>query len=117
MFLLGLLLVQSVFSQTTYSRSYLKSLAGLEKERIVKESIGRAYDYIEGGIISAAKKGLVEYASEPHFGCTDETNALGIDRPMCEQILNSLHTLVSERFSDSDIIYSSETKRYTLRWG
>jgi hypothetical protein len=102
--------------EISYSRAYLKSLGGLEKERIVRESILTAYRYIESGVISAAKEGLVEYISEPYFGCDDLPNTLGIDRPMCEQILKDLLKLVSERFADSDIIFDSVSKRYTLMW-
>ena len=117
MFIFALLLLHLAGAQETqYSRSYLKGLHGLEKDRIVQDSLLRSYTYIESNVISAAKKGLVEYVSEPYFGCTDEANSLGIDKPMCEEILNSLLSLVSERFSDSDIIFNSETKRYTLKW-
>ena len=104
-----------------YSRMYLRGLKRIENERIQTEYIRRGIRYIEHSVFSAAKQGLLQFKTDPFLGCEfysrpSEDLPTGFDKVVCENIVNGIHTLVSERFPDSEIIYNAVTKRYTLKW-
>jgi len=104
-----------------YSRIYLRGLKSLENERIQTDLINRGITYIEDSVFRAAKHGLVKYTTEPFEGCEayarpNELAPFGFDKGVCENIVNRIHTLVSERFPDSEVIYDGNTKQYTLKW-
>jgi hypothetical protein len=93
----------------------------IENERIQSEYIAKGITYIEESVFTAAKQGLVKFTTEPFLGCEFyKSPSMGedgiVDKTVCENILNGIHTLVSERFPDSTIIYDAATKRYTLKW-
>jgi hypothetical protein len=126
MFALILSLLYTVSAQRSstvpvYSRTYLRGLKRLENERIQTELITRGITYIEDSVFAAAKQGLLQYTTEPFEGCEayprpSEFTPFGIDKGVCEHIVNGIHRLVSERFPDSEIIYEANTKQYTLKW-
>jgi len=104
-----------------YSRNYLRGLKRLENERIQANYINQGITYIENKVFTAAKQGLVNYTTEPFLGCEVysspiDTLLVGFDKTICENIVNGIYALVSERFPDSEIIYDTATKRYTLKW-
>jgi hypothetical protein len=104
-----------------YSRTYLRGLKRLENERIQAEFINRGITYIEHSVFTAAKQGLVKFTTEPFNGCETDTSPselapFGFDKTVCENIVNRIKTLVSERFPDSELLYDANTKRYTLKW-
>ena len=104
-----------------YSRIYLRGLKRIENERIQTDFINRGITYIVEGVFRAAKHGLVKYTTEPFEGCDayskpNEVEPFGFDKGVCENIVNGIHALVSERFPDSDVIYDANTKQYTLKW-
>ena len=104
-----------------YSRIYLRGMQRLENERIQSEYISKGITYIEESVFTAAKQGLVKFTTEPFLGCDFYKSPSVvedgiIDKTVCENILNGIHTLVSERFPDSTVIYDAATKRYTLKW-
>lgn len=119
-------LLYTVSAQTSstlplYSRIYLRGLKRLENERIQTDFINRGITYIEHSVFSAAKQGLVQYTTEPFEGCEaytrpSELAPFGFDKDVCENIVNRIHILVSERFPDSEVIYDANTKEYTLKW-
>ena len=120
----SLLYVVSAQTSSTlyvYSRTYLRGLKTLENERIQADFINRGITYIEESVFAAAKQGLVKYKTEPFEGCESYTRPnelapFGLDKGVCENIVNGIHALVSERFPDSDIIYDANTKQYILKW-
>lgn len=104
-----------------YSRIYLRGMQQLEKERIQSEYINMGITFIENSVFTAAKQGLVKFTTEPFLGCEfysrpSESYLNGFDKTDCENIVNGIYTLVSERFPDSTIVYHTATKRYTLKW-
>lgn len=125
MIVLILSLLYTVSAETSsvsvYSRTYLRGLKRLENERVQTDFINRGITYIEGEVFKAAKRGLVKYTTEPFKGCEayagpNELAPFGFDKEICENIVNRIHTLVSERFLDSEVLYDIATKRYTLKW-
>ena len=117
--MLILLLLYTVLGQTSsplpiYSRVYLQGMKRYENERIKTELINQAITYLETEVFTAAKKGLVKYTTDPVEEC--ENNEFRLDKEVCENIVNEIKTLVSERFPDSDLIYDTNTKQYTLKW-
>lgn len=121
MFTLILSLLYAVSAQTSptlpvYSRIYLRGLKRLENERIQTDYIDRGITYIEYNVFRAAKQGLVKYTTERFEGCDEAYTQFGVDKDVCENIINGIHILVSERFPDSEIIYDANTKQYTLKW-
>ena len=114
MIALILIFLYTVLGQTIYSRVYLQGLKRHEDERIKTDLINQAITYIETNVFAAAKKGLEKYTTDPVEGC--ENNGFGLDEEVCENIVNEIKTLVSERFPDSELIYDTTTKRYTLKW-
>jgi hypothetical protein len=119
-------LVYAVSAQTSstlpsYSRIYLRGLKRLENERIQTDFINRGITNIEHSVFTAAKQGLVKFTTEPFNGCETDTSPselapYGVDKTVCENIVNGIKTLVSERFPDSEVIYDANTKQYTLKW-
>lgn len=112
-----------------YSRIYLRGMQRLENERIQSKYINIGITIIENSVFTAAKQGLLKFTTQPFDGCEaysrEKTNRIsedneyslgGIDKTVCENIVNGIHTLVSERFPDSTIVYDPVTKRYTLSW-
>jgi hypothetical protein len=103
-----------------YSRIYLRGLKRLENERITAEYIYKGFTYIENAVFSAAKQGLLKYRTEPFEGCEVYSRSSNehpaFDKEVCENVINGIQKLVSERFSDSEILYNPNTKRYTLKW-
>ena len=123
MFTLIFCLLYTVSAQHShqYSRIYLRGLKRLENERITAEYIYKGFTYIENAVFSAAKQGLLKYRTEPFEGCevysrSTEDYPVAFDKDVCENIVNGIQKLVSERFSDSEILYNPNTKRYTLKW-
>ena len=135
MFILILCLVYTVFAKRgpppvsansddathVYSRTYLRGLKRLETERIQAEFINRGITYIEHSVISAAKRGLLRFTTEPFYGCETDINSselapYGFDKAVCENIVNGIKRLVHERFPDSELLYDATTKQYTLKW-
>lgn len=122
--ILSLLYVASAQISSTLpvcSRIYLRGLKRLENERIQTDFINRGVTYIEENVFRAAKQGLVKYTTPPFEGCdtysgSDDLAPFGFDKDVCESIVNGIHTLVSERFPDTDLIYDVNTKQYTLKW-
>jgi hypothetical protein len=120
-----LILILSLLCTTSalpvYSRMYLRGLRGVENERIQAEYINKGITYLEHAVFTAAKQGLAQYTTEPFQGCEiyARSNMLapfGLDKVTCENIVNGIHTLVSERFPDSELLYDAAKKRYTLKW-
>jgi hypothetical protein len=96
-------------------------LKRLENERVQLEIINRGIAYVEDSVFTAAKKGFTYYTTEPFNGCEiytrpSDLSPFGFDKDICENIINGIYTLVSERFPDSEISYDDITKRYTLKW-
>jgi hypothetical protein len=126
MFILILSLLYIVSAQTSsllpvYSRLYLRGLKRLENERIQTDYINMGITYIEHGVFTAAKKGFLKYTTEPFLGCeayssTELEPSNRIDKDICERIVSGIRILVSQRFPDSEILYDSNTKQYTLKW-
>ena len=114
-------LTYAVSAQTSsvlpfYSRIYLRGLKRLENERIQFEYINTGFTYIEDSVFAAAKQGLVNFTTEPFPGCELYSLPIGVDKAVCENIVNGIHALVSERFPDSEVLYDAATKQYTLKW-
>lgn len=114
-------LTYAVSAQTSsvlplYSRIYLRGLKRLENERIQSEYINTGITYIEDSVFAAAKQGLVNFTTEPFPGCELYSLPIGVDKAVCENIVNGIHALVSERFPDSEVLYDAATKQYTLKW-
>ncbi len=113
---------QISYTQPVYSRIYLQGLNMYENTKKEGYLINKVITDIEDVVIRAAKAGMVKYTSEPFEGCEvyyNRGNELGpfeIDKDTCENIVNRIHILVSERFPDSEIIYDGNTKQYTLKW-
>ena len=120
-----------ISNHPVYSRIYLRGLKRLENERIQSEYINMGITYIEHSVFTAAKQGSVKFRTEPFPGCefysspSDGTQSDGtqsdklpirVDKAVCENIVKGIHALVSERFPDSEILYDTATKRYTLKW-
>ena len=130
MFILILCLVYTVVAQRglpvsansndaphVYSRVYLRGLKSVENERIQKKFINMGLRYIEDGVFSAAKQGLVKYTTERFEGCeTYKLSPMNLDKDVCENIVNGIKTIVSDRFPDSEVLYDPTTKQYTLKW-
>ena len=95
-----------------YSRVYLRGLKKLENERMTADYIYKGFNFIENAVLSAAKQGFLKYKTEPFEGCEATT----FDKSVCENIVNGIYKLVSERFPDSEIVYNSNTKRYIIKW-
>ena len=111
-----LCLLYTVSAQApVYPRAYLRGLKRLESERVQAEMITTGIAMIEHTVFTAAKEGLGQFTTQPFEGCEHEL-APGIDKEACENIVNGIKTLVSERFPDSDLLYDATTKRYTLKW-
>jgi hypothetical protein len=115
MLILILSLLYTVSAQTTYSRTYLRGLKQLENERIQTEYIQMGIAYIEQSVFTAAKQGLVKFTTEPFDGCEAYTRP-GVDKAVCENVVTGIRSLVYERFPDSEVLYDTVTRRYTLRW-
>jgi hypothetical protein len=122
MFILIICFLYTISAQSTsilpiYSRTYLRGLKKLENERIQAHYIDEGFMYIKNEVFASAKKGLVQYTTEPFNGCEpNEIKPYGFEKAVCENIFNGLYSMVSERFPDSQIIYDTATKRYTLKW-
>ena len=125
MFVLILSLLYTVSAQTSnhpvYSRIYLRGLKRLENERIQSEYINMGITYIEHSVFNAAKQGSVKFRTEPFPGCEfyssqSDDLPIRVDKAVCENIVKGIHALVSERFPDSEVLYDTATKRYTLKW-
>ena len=120
MFTRILFLLYSVSAQTVlpvYSRVYLRGMKRVENERIQAEFINRGITNIEHSVFTAAKQGLLNFTTEPFNGCeTYEFSPMKLDKDVCENIVNGIKILVSERFPDSEFIYDANTKQYTLTW-
>jgi hypothetical protein len=125
MLILILCLLYTVCAQPSafpkYSRNYLRGLKRLENERIQAEYINQGIMYIEQGVFTAAKQGLVKYTIGPFPDCAfysspSDNLPNGVDKEVCDNILNGIRVLVSERFPDSEILYDATTKQYTLKW-
>jgi len=136
MFILILCLVYTVFAKKVlspvsassddvphgYSRTYLRGLKRVENERIQAEFINRGITYIEHSVFTAAKKGLLSFTTRPFQDCEidiydpSKLEAYGDDKAVCENIVNGIKALVSERFPDSKILYDTNTRQYTLKW-
>lgn len=121
MFLLILCFLYAASAQThVYSRTYLRGLKQFENERIQAEFIDRGITYIENEVFTAAKQGFTHYTTGSFDGCKSygpsELAPFGLDKAACENIVTGIRTLVSERFPDSDVLYDTNTKRYTLKW-
>jgi hypothetical protein len=121
MFKLIIFLLSTVSAQPsafpTYSRNYLRGLKRLESERIQAEYINQGITYIEHGVFTAAKQGLIKYTTEPFPGCeVYSSRHFALDKEVCDNIVNGIRALVSERFPDSEVMYDSKTKKYTLKW-
>jgi len=96
-------------------------LKRLENERIQAQYINQGITYIEQGVFTAAKQGLVKYTIGPFPDCAFYSSPSddlpnGVDKEVCDNILNGIRILVSERFPDSEILYDTTTKQYTLKW-
>lgn len=102
-----------------YSRAYLRGLKHAENMRLQVELINRGSTYLEGAIIIAAKKGLTQYTTEEFLGCDGPSELIpyGMEKTTCENIVNGIRAIISERFPDSEIIYDVTSRRYTLNWG
>ena len=115
-------LLYAVSAQTSstlpvYSRIYLRGLKIHENERLQNDLINRGITIIEDSVLRAAKQGLVQYTTERFEGCEAYARPpFGFDKGVCENIVNGIHTLVSEHFPDSEVIYDTNTKKYTLKW-
>jgi hypothetical protein len=67
---------------------------------------------------------LVQYTTDPFQGCEElainnrpsDLAPFGFDKEVCENVVNGIRSLVSERFPDSEVLYDANTKRYTLKW-
>ena len=121
MFALILFLFCSVYAQESsspnvYSRAYLRGLKRVEIDRFQTEYIDKGIAYIEDAVFSAAKRGLVKYTTEPFEGCDAYIRVYGLDKDVCERIVNGIKTLVSARFPDSTLLYDTNSKTYTLKW-
>lgn len=125
MLILILSLLYTVSAQISnhpvYSRIYLRGLKQCENERIQSEYINAGITYIENSVIAVAKQGSVKFITEPFPGCDfysipSEDLPNGFDKALCENIVKGIHSLVSERFPDSEVLYDAATKRYTLKW-
>jgi hypothetical protein len=135
MFILIFCLVYTVFAQRglppvsansddiphVYSRTYLRGLKRVENERIQAEFINRGITYIEHSVFTAAKRGLLSFTTRPFYGCETDINPselapYGVDKAVCENIVNGIKKLVSERFPDSEVLYDTTTRQYTLKW-
>lgn len=123
MFILILCLLHIVSAQPIYSRTYLRALKRHEIERVQTETINMGITMIENYVFTAAKQGLTQYTTEPVNGCESadiygptEFAPFGIDKEACENIVNGIRKLVSERFPDSELLYNANTKQYTLKW-
>ena len=125
MLVLILSLLYAVSAQTSnhpvYSRIYLRGLKRLENERIQSEYINMGIKFIEHSVFTAAKQGSVKFITEPFSGCEfysipTEDLPIVVDKAVCENVVKGIHALVSERFPDSEILYDTATKRYTLKW-
>ena len=121
MFILLLSLLFAVSAQTTvYSRTYLRGLKQLENERVQTEMINTGIAMIEYSVFTAAKEGFVKFTTQPFEGCElyvkSQFTPPGVDKVACENIVNRIKTLVSERFPDSEVLYDANTKQYTLKW-
>jgi hypothetical protein len=125
MLVLILSLLYAVSAQTSnhpvYSRIYLRGLKRLENERIQSEYITMGIKYIEHSVFTAAKLGSVKFITEPFPGCEFYSSPIedlpfGVDKAVCENVVKGIHALVSERFPDSEILYDTATKQYTLKW-
>ena len=114
--ILSLLYVISAQTMPVYSRIYLRGMKKLENERIQTDFINRGITYIEHNVFKAAKQGLVSFTTEPFEDCDAYARPFEFDKDVCENIVNGIHRLVSERFPDSEIIYHANTKQYTLKW-
>ena len=120
--LLYIVSAQTSYTLPVYSRMYLQGLKRLENEKKQTDLINRGITNIEDVVFRAAKQGLVKYTTEPFEGCEvyynrpNELGPFGIDKDTCENIVNRIHILVSERFPDSEFIYDTNTKQYTLKW-
>jgi hypothetical protein len=116
-----ILFLFTVSAESVYSRIYLRGLKNVEIERMQTEFIYSGITYIEDAVFRAAKQGLVKYTTERFEGCdvyatAHEDSPMRMDKDVCENIVNGIYTLVSERFPDSEIIYDADTKQYTLKW-
>ena len=114
-------LLYTVSAQSVYSRIYLRGLKQVEDERIQTDLIHRGIAYIENAVFTAAKQGLLAYTTEPFYGCElytrpSELSPFGVDKTICKNVVNGIYALVSERFPDSQLLYDTPTKRYTLKW-
>ena len=116
-------LIYAVSAQTStvlplYSRIYLylQELKRLENERIQSKYINKGITYIEHSVFTAANQGLVKFTTEPFPGCEFYSLPIGVDKAICENIVNGIHTLVLERFPDKEVLYDATTKQYTLKW-
>lgn len=114
------LLYTALAQMPVYPRTYLRGLKQFENESIQAEFINRGITYIEDAVFTAAKQGFTYYTTEPVDECKtygpSELAPFGIDKAACENIVNGIRILVSERFPDSELLYDSSTKRYTLKW-
>ena len=122
--IISLLCVASAQTTSTlpvYSRIYLRGLKKLEDERIQTDFINRGFAYIEDSVFKAAKQGLTKYTTVPFEGCEaysrpSELAQFGLNKDVCENIVNGINKLVSERFPDSEVLYVANTKQYTIKW-
>jgi hypothetical protein len=106
---------------SVYSRTYLRSMKRLEDDRLQAHLINKGIAYIEAQVFKAAKIGLLQYTSEPFPGCQyysspSDISPNGLDTTACENIVNKIKKLVSDRFPDSKLSYNETDQRYTLYW-
>ncbi len=111
---------QSLLKSNVYSRIYLRGLKKLEDEQIQHNYIIEGIKNIENEVFIAAKKGLSQVTSPQFNGCEEFSINYHfeklIDKDTCENIVNKIHELVIKHFPDSELLYDSETKQYTLKW-
>lgn len=112
---------QSPSAMPIYSRAYLLGLRQLENERVQAHLINRGIWYVENAVFHAAKQGLVKVTEYNYQGCEawsrpSEIAPYGLDKEVCENIIDGIKKLVSERFPDSEVIYDTKTKQHTLKW-
>ena len=102
---------------------HVHSLKRLEDERIQVYLINRGIAYVENRVFDAAKRGLVKITitEYPFEGCEalsqpSDLAPNGLDKGICENIINGIKTLISARFPDCELIYDDHTKLYILFW-
>jgi len=111
-----MLLLISLASAESYSRSYLRDMKRQEDKKFHDQLIYDGVQRIRDLIVLKAKEGHT-HTTIPYPGCNELVrNDPKITVQNCEYIVKKIKNEIIYKFPDTSIKYNEQEKQYTIDW-